>query len=839
VALICLIFLPAMRCLYGEGEWESCGNLEGGAINVLAINPQNPEILYAGTGLRGVFRSLDGGETWVPAYNGLPNIPINFLVINPQNPQIVYARTAQDGIFKSDDGGASWDAVNNGLSRLNTKALAIDPQNPEILYVAMSNGENFRTTDGGESWSAMNSCPVGTRIQALAINPQNPEILYATTEFDAMGILKSTNHGESWDYVNNGLSVMNVTALTIDPQNPEILYACTDSGAYYPEYPLGIFKSTNGGETWSEVTNGLQAQSPTALAIDPKNPLVLYVGTLYGSVYKSSDGGESWNFSWSPYSTISSLAIDPLSPEIVYAATTSGGVFKSVNGGFNWSAVNAGLNAVYIRALAVDPQNEVTVYAGTGSGIFKSTDACKSWIAINNGTSLSTISIYALTIDPQRPETIYAGAFDAFKSTDAGESWSQLSLQLRLLANVGIYALAINPQNTEHLYAGSSGKYPFWESLNGGASWHSLNYDSDLNFGGIKISALAIDPQNPQRIYVGTDDSGLYRSGNGGGSVARIRSGPAEVRALAINPHNPETVYVAGLGAGVYKTTNGWDFSAANNGITELDATSLAIHPQSPSIVYAGTNGGGVFRSVDGGANWGGMNVGLTDANVQTLAMSPTMPRRLYASTSEGHLWAYQLPALSNITIRTNPAGLSFMVDGVEFATSQSFSWEPGSSHTISVVVPPASGGTRYVFANWSDGGASSHTIIVPAESTTYTANFTTQYRLTTSISPLGGGSVIAIPVSADGYYASGSTVQLSATANSGYYFLAWSGDVTGTTNPQTIIMSAPRNVNATFRRVNTIPSRLPSNHPRRPSIHQNPKDPRELPRTKSRSIDW
>src|SRR5262249_19873939 len=143
----------------------------------------------------------------------------------------------------------------------------------------------------------------------------------------------------------------------------------------------------------------------------------------------------------------------------------------------------------------------------------------------------------------------------------------------------------------------------------------------------------------------------------------------------------------------------------------------------------------------------------------------------------------------------------------------QTFSWTLGSTHTIATSSPQGSGGTRNVFASWSDGGAISHTV-TPSTATTYVANFTTQFLLTTSAS---GGTITPTPASpgGDGFYNSGTSVQLSATPNSGQQFSSWSGDATGTANPVSVSMTAPRNVTATFTAapqsftVTTVPAGL------------------------------
>jgi Leucine-rich repeat (LRR) protein len=155
--------------------------------------------------------------------------------------------------------------------------------------------------------------------------------------------------------------------------------------------------------------------------------------------------------------------------------------------------------------------------------------------------------------------------------------------------------------------------------------------------------------------------------------------------------------------------------------------------------------------------------------------------------------------AVAGVTITTDPAGLNFTVDGITYTSAQAFIWTAGSNHTIYTISPQETSRTRYLFSGWSDGGEISHTITVPPEPITYTANFATQHRLTAAVSPASGGRVETSPASTDGYFPSGQQVQLTAIANTGYSFSAWSGDLAGTANSQTITMSSPRNVTATF----------------------------------------
>ena len=159
------------------------------------------------------------------------------------------------------------------------------------------------------------------------------------------------------------------------------------------------------------------------------------------------------------------------------------------------------------------------------------------------------------------------------------------------------------------------------------------------------------------------------------------------------------------------------------------------------------------------------------------------------------------LPPPVSITVQTSPTGQSFTVDNVAYASSQTFQWTPSDSHTIGTTATQAgSSGAQFVFASWSNSGAISQVILVPNAAAAYTANFNTQYQLTTSVNPAQGGTVTA-----GGWFDSGSGVQVQATTNPGYQFIGFSGDLTGAANPQTILMNAPNSVTANFVTVQTI----------------------------------
>jgi len=232
---------------------------------------------------------MDGGTTWNTASSGLPGLParLSSLAIDPQNPTTLYAGTSV-GLFKSVDGGTSW--MESGLAMANSgytslEFLAVSPKNPSVVYAAQpshnldSDSRLFRSMDGGRTWNALSASFMGrnfwgSAISALAVDPQDPFTVYvAGAGADMYGLFKSTDGGTTWatsDVLSSGPRANYVDALTVDPQRPNVVYAGTN---------YGVYKSADAGVTW----NLLSAGSPNccevyALAINPADPSRVYAG---------------------------------------------------------------------------------------------------------------------------------------------------------------------------------------------------------------------------------------------------------------------------------------------------------------------------------------------------------------------------------------------------------------------------------------------------------------------------------------------------------------------------------------------------------------------------------
>jgi hypothetical protein len=385
----------------------------GTDIVVLAVDPQTPTTLYAGTSGRysgtsggGVFKSTDGGASWKPIgpTNGAS---ISALGIDPSTPTILYAATTDPvtAVYKSTDGGTSWNAT--GLSGISVFSLAIDPLTPTTLYAGTDDAV-YKSTDGGASWNA--AVGLSGRVSSLVIDPLTPTTLYAGTTNSGLvflgvwppwrgGVYKSTDGGASWigvmlidpsAYDGSGGEGFycggcgGVLALAIDPLVPTTVLGVTDAFTYLNYWlefvvwtaPGFVSKSTDGGTTWatSAAVGGYDPVSIPTLAIAPRTapptPTTLYTGTVGygGDVLKSADGGTTWSGTrLTDLGGVSAVAIDPLTPTTIYAGTSSaGGVLKSTDGGTTWNATGP-ITWLHISSVSLNPASVIGGNTSTGT----------------------------------------------------------------------------------------------------------------------------------------------------------------------------------------------------------------------------------------------------------------------------------------------------------------------------------------------------------------------------------------------------------------------------------------------------------------------------------------
>lgn len=630
----CAVALLGAAAPAGAIQWASNGPT-GGIVLSLAVDPSQPNVVYAGTNGGGVFKSTDGGFSWIAVNGGIAapaSLAITGLSVDPLSPGRVYASGqsgAQGGVFASSDGGASWTYIELGPTY--DVASAGSPPAPNTLYAA--GGSLRRSTDGGASWTVVSP---NHGFRRLAVDPTTPTTIYGGA---SGSIWKSIDGGTTWDWIGVGLGSGVVKAIVVDPVTPDVVYAGLDGS--------GVYKSIDGGYEWQPVgpAAGGSALAVQALAMDPSDSATLYAaGFAAGSpgVYKTTDGGATWTGT-----SLERTAFALAAGAATVVAGTGAGAWVSTDAGGSWAESNAGLvnTAILSLAPAAEPRR---VYAGAWNGkVFRSANGGATWQP--TGSQPSDDPIAALAVDPTDPSVVYAGTLGTtgiFKSTDGGATWSPLSTGT--LPPINGYSLAVDPTNPSVVYAGSF--VSLYRSEAGGESWVPIS----LGLFGAVVS-LALDPTAPDTLYAGTDAlngggfPGIFKTTNAGADWEQINEGlphvpNTAVQALALDPASG-AVYAGLEKLGVYKTTNGGaSWQPASSGLTNLDVTSLQVDPTLPETVYAATNGGGVFRSTDGGASWVALDAGLYNPHVAALAV-PEPGRLLAASGGDG---VFFVPACAN-----------------------------------------------------------------------------------------------------------------------------------------------------------------------------------------------
>lgn len=330
-------------------------------------------------------------------------------------------------------------------------------------------------------------------------------------------------------------------------------------------------------------------QRVNALAIDPKDPRILYLDMVTenrgGGLFKSTDGGSTWQAlprkAGGPGSNgiedspgmVLTLVVSPLKPGTLFAGTFSG-LFKSTNRGLEWAAMEVGKvdqarrdsRPLAVSVLLFDPKNSTTLYAGTEEGVFRSTDEGLHWtplpagpVVTEFGMDAAELEVSALVADPTRSGTLYAvGQAGIYKTVDDGSSWHLIDKGLRVEEfSPGVEALAVDPQSPQVLLA-STGEGLF-RSADGGESW-SLREDGIES----EVRLLAFEPGNSAMVYAGTGGA-LLRSDNGGESWMRLLV--EGVTTLVFDPRDPATIY-AGTDTGLFKSTNrGESWISAGRGL--------------------------------------------------------------------------------------------------------------------------------------------------------------------------------------------------------------------------------------------------------------------------------
>lgn len=516
--------------------------------------------------------------------------------------------------------------ITNGAYTGRVSAIACSPTDANRYFVAGADGGVWRTDDGGTTWTPLTDFMPTTAIGALAIDPVDENIVYAGTGEGnhanhsryGLGLYKSLDGGATWSrHADEIFAGRCFTKLVINPQDPRVLYASITRAGGFPEMaaakghpqrfgPLGVFRSADGGLTWTHLAGGLPNQAATDLAIDPVNPSTVYaaVGYIFGSpsngIYKTTNGGDTWTklTVGLPTSTVGriSIALALTDPSRLYALITRPA-----------DAAGGGASTL---------------------GAFRSLDAGATWSSIGGGTSQATYGWYlsAVSVSPTESNTVFFAGFDLTR-------WTNGSSATVTPPHVDLHALAWDAAG--RLVAGDDGGVH--RSANLGGSWQSLN----VGLGLIQFYAgLSTHPTNELVVFGGTQDNGSNRRNAAGLAWVRVTGGDGGWTQL--DQLDPSRVFTEAQGTGsLYRSTNGGqNFSFSGNGIFGRNCflPPYVIDPTDSNRILYGTER--VFRSLNGGGSWTPLSPDLSDGAgaIRALAIAPSDPSVVYAATNDGNV---------------------------------------------------------------------------------------------------------------------------------------------------------------------------------------------------------
>ncbi|HEX9002818.1 MAG TPA: Ig-like domain-containing protein, partial [Blastocatellia bacterium] len=607
-------------------RWEIVSNSLRGEYLASLLSVGN--MLYAGSNGR-VYRLLDNGQGLTVLRDGLPFAigEIHSLLAFDDH---IYAGT-NIGVYKLTGNAQDqkWIAMYSGLLASSVQGLLHSGNRLFSVNGGLDGGFGFPdplsySSDNGQSWVISNSPRLPAAVKALQVFGN---ILYAGTEnyYEASGygIYRSTDGGQSWSSVSAGL--------TEAAQNIRVFL--TVGSSLYAGTSQGVFRSTD-GQNWMPLSNGLSGNAldvQTFLSVGSS----LYAGTL-GGVYRSSDAGQNWTSLSNGLqgAGLSVRALQILGSNL-YAGTYGGGVYRSTNNGQSWASINSGLldgDALNVTSLlAVGGHLYVGTYAG---GIYRLADNGQSWLSVNTGLVESAYNVNALLAINN---DLYAGT-DRFvyRSTDNGQSWTPINKtpqngELLLGDSISVLALLAVGNN---LYAGSSGVY---RSTDNGRNWIT----GDIGFPGPTVALTALISTG-NILYAGVNSS-VYRSIDNGQNWNRVNSGlPSLVAHDVISLGASGSDLYVSFADEVYRSTNnGQNWTKVNDELTVFVFLTVGGN------LYAGTNDG-VYRVSENGQTWTPLNDGLLNGSVDTLQ---ALGNDLYAGTGNR---VYRLPSGSQTWTRLN-----------------------------------------------------------------------------------------------------------------------------------------------------------------------------------------
>jgi photosystem II stability/assembly factor-like uncharacterized protein len=654
--------------MFGEMRWRMIGPFRGGRTRAAAGVPTQPNVFYMGAVDGGVWKSNDFGRTWNPTFDQQSSQSIGAIAIAPSDPNTVYVASGEglhrpdlsvgDGIYKSTDAGKTWTHL--GLrDGKQIPAVAVDPHNPNRLFAAVLGhpyGPNeergiFRSTDGGETWQKILYKDENTGGSDVQIDPSNPDVIYASlwevregpwednNQFEGTGggLFKSTDGGNTWRQLKNGLpDDLSQIYVAIAPSQPSRLYATiatTTRGDYGTDKGLGFYRSDDGGENWYRVTTDARPAMRIGGGdlpipkVDPKNPDVVYSASIV--TVRSIDGGKTWtSLRGAPGGDdYQNLWINPNNPDIILLVADQGAIV-TVNAGETWSSwFNQPTAQLYHVAVTNDFPYKVCAGQQESGSVCILSRGNDGEITFRDWHPVGVIEYGYVAPDPLDSDVVYgAGRGEVSKF-----HWS--TGQVQNVTPIPLPSDKYRTDRTEPLVFSPVDPHVLYYAANllfkttdGGNSWQSISPDLTQENPGVPPSVGDLVSKNPK--------------------AAKQRG---SIYALVPSFRNQNTIWVGTDDGLIWKTSDGgknWGNITPPDLSPWSKVTQIAASQFDDQSAYASVNRFRIddlrpyiYRTHDGGKSWKLITEGLpTDSPVDTVREDPIRKGLLFAGT-ETAVW--------------------------------------------------------------------------------------------------------------------------------------------------------------------------------------------------------
>jgi photosystem II stability/assembly factor-like uncharacterized protein len=668
-------------------QWRCIGPHRGGRTVAIAGVPSKPNLFYMAAVNGGVWKTTDYGQVWTPIFDGQPTGSVGALAVAPSAPHIIYVGSGEglqrpdlsvgDGVYKSVDGGETWRHL--GLrDGQQIPAIAVDPRDPNRVYVAVlghpygPNSERgvFRSLDGGESWEKVLYRDENTGAADLALDPAKPQTIYAVlwaarvapweirsgASFNGpgSGLFKSTDGGSNWRQLTRGLPTaadgLGRIGLGMAPSRPNRIYALAESR----KDPHGLYRSDDAGESWELVSHERRVASahPGArgMAVAPDNPDVLYVANT--STYRSTDGGRTFTaIKGAPGGDdYQKIWINPHHPQIIALSSDQGAVI-SVNGGSTWSSWYNQPTAQFYHVIT-DQRFPYWVYgaqqesgsAGTASRSDYGAIGFREWRPVG-------VEEYGyIAPDPRDPNILYGGRISRNnQSTGDVQDVSPEPVRTGKYRYLRTEPVVFSPLDPRTLYFAAN---VLFKSSNGGRSWETISPDltrekyevpkslgifaaADPEQGKHRGVIYTVAPSFKDRklIWAGTDDGLIQVTRDRGKTWREVTPADltpwSKVSLIEASHFDASTAYAAvnrfrldDLHPHAYRTRDGgksWQ-KIVQGLASNAPVNAIREDPSRKGLLFAGTENS-VYVSFDDGDHWQPLQLNLPHTSMRDLTL--------------------------------------------------------------------------------------------------------------------------------------------------------------------------------------------------------------------------